>query len=63
MLDFLKWIFGDFWRFIGFVMIIEIIFQIPYKLIRRYLRHLDISKNGWPPKHIDADGEFEKEED
>lgn len=24
---------------------------------QRYMRHLDISKSGWPPPHCDSDGD------
>ena len=24
----------------------------------RLMRHLNIRKNGWPPEHLDADGDF-----
>jgi hypothetical protein len=28
----------------------------PFRLVNRWIRHLDIRANGWPPGHCDADG-------
>jgi len=28
----------------------------------RFLRHLNIRNRGWPPDHLDADGDFEEHE-
>lgn len=30
-------------------------------IVKRFLRHLDIKKNGWPPNHCDADGCFKED--
>jgi len=32
-------------------------------VIKRTIRHFDIKKNGWPPNHCDADGDFKEEKD
>lgn len=29
----------------------------------RFLRHLNICNNGWPPSHLNADGDWKNEED
>lgn len=29
----------------------------------RWLRHLNIISRGWPPEHLDADGDFKKPSD
>lgn len=29
-------------------------------ILGRFMRHLDISKHGWPPAHCDADGDFQE---
>lgn len=26
----------------------------------RLIRHLNVRKHGWPPEHLDADGDFKK---
>ena len=36
--------------------------HLTFVLPNRYIRHLNISKNGWPPKHLDADGDFKEKE-
>ncbi len=28
------------------------------KIWRRLIRHLNIRRHGWPPVHLDADGDF-----
>lgn len=33
-----------------------------YKIVNRFFRTLNIRKNGWPPEHCDADGDFKNEE-
>lgn len=30
----------------------------PYKMWKIAVRHLNIRKAGWPPSHLDADGDF-----
>lgn len=32
--------------------------EVPYYAINRVLRHLNIRRHGWPPAHVDADGDF-----
>lgn len=29
-----------------------------FRCWNRLMRHLNIRKNGWPPAHLDADGDF-----
>ena len=29
----------------------------PFRLVHRWIRHLDIATHGWPPAHCDADGD------
>lgn len=43
-------------------LLISSVLLAPFRAHRRWLRHLDLQKNGWPPPHLDADGDF-KEED
>jgi hypothetical protein len=47
--------------FISFFMlytVCEATRQIICHPLKRLLRHLDIKRNGWPPVHCDADGDF-----
>lgn len=32
--------------------------QLVFRCWNRLLRHLNIRKAGWPPAHLDADGDF-----
>ena len=56
---------GGFWRFIGYWILIAVILGVPAKVImflyNRTLRFFNLMKNGYPPKHVDADGDFKKE--
>ena len=29
-----------------------------FKIVNRIIRHFNLRKNGWPPAHCDADGDF-----
>lgn len=29
-----------------------------FRVWNRFMRHLNIRKQGWPPSHCDADGDF-----
>jgi hypothetical protein len=40
----------------------ELLTNIFFRLPNRVIRHLNIRKHGWPPEHLDADGDFKKEE-
>ena len=57
---------GGFWKFIGYWIMITLILGIPAKVIvvaiNRPLRHMNIRKHGYPPKHCDADGDFKTKE-
>lgn len=30
----------------------------PLKLVNRWIRHRNIVSKGWPPEHLDGDGDF-----
>lgn len=34
----------------------------PLKIVNRMIRHMNIRKAGWPPTHLDADGDWKEEE-
>ena len=59
---FLDSVDGGFWRFIGYWILLSVVFGIPAKVImflwNRLLRFFNMRKNGYPPSHIDADGDF-----
>jgi hypothetical protein len=54
--------FSGFWEFIGmFILIYTFIFFIINGLVKmwsRFMRMLMVRKHGWPPSHLDADGDF-----
>ncbi len=35
---------------------------VPLRLINRWIRHRNIVARGWPPAHLDADGDHKEEE-
>ena len=57
---------GGFWKFVGYWIMIAVMLSIPAKVvafaINRSLRHWTIRKNGYPPSHCDADGDFKDED-
>jgi len=58
---------GGFWNFLGYWIMVFVFLQAPIRLImfliNRPLRHYNINKHGYPPKHCDADGDFKKDND
>jgi len=39
----------------------RLLFLLPLRCWTRFIRHLNIRKAGWPPPHLDADGDFRPE--
>lgn len=35
----------------------------PWKMWKSVMRHANIRKQGWPPPHLDADGDFKPDHD
>lgn len=35
----------------------------PFRSWNRWLRHKNITAQGWPPAHLDADGDFKPDDD
>lgn len=55
---------SGFWQWLGFVIILGmglayfgIFMHYIFKMFNRYLRHLNIKCQGYPPAHLDADGD------
>lgn len=44
---------------LGFVMLCTVP-HVMFRCWNRLLRHLSIRKHGWPPEHVDADGDFKR---
>lgn len=62
-MELVKFIFQDFWHFIGAAMLIGIPFNFLFKIWNRYLRSRNIRAHGYPPAHCDADGDFKPEKE
>lgn len=60
-MELIKFIFSNFWIWLGFVIILGQILTAIVNLVNRILRHANIKKHGYPPAHCDADGDFKKE--
>ena len=63
-MDIFEFISGSPWIsfFLG-IGICEVLLSVLFKLPNRIIRGMNIRKNGWPPAHCDADGDFKPKED
>ncbi|MCK4824210.1 hypothetical protein KA005_51135 [bacterium] len=56
--------FSGLFPFIGMMILLNIVvlytLNTLYKSWRRFMRMLMVRKHGWPPEHLDADGDFTK---
>lgn len=55
-------VLSGFWPWLGFCFIGGAIIDVAAKCWSRFLRHLNVRKHGWPPSHLDADGDWKNEE-
>lgn len=39
-------------------MLVSACIEYPLRLVNRWIRHRNIVKCGWPPSHLDADGDW-----
>lgn len=44
------------------ILAVYIVARYGYRCWNRLMRHLNIRKAGWPPAHLDADGDFKSED-
>jgi hypothetical protein len=58
----IKFIFSDFWIFLGFSILFGSLLQFLNVIWNRFRRHWNIRKHGYPPPHCDADGDFKDNE-
>lgn len=52
-----------FFTFILALVLVLLVFQLlmtPFRVVNRWLRHKNIVARGWPPEHLDADGDVVK---
>jgi len=54
---------GFFLTIIVLGMVYGILHAILFRLPNRIIRHLNILQAGWPPPHLDADGDFKTEDE
>ena len=54
--------FSGFWAFVGMATLLTIFLHYGVngmlRLWSRFTRVLMVRKQGWPPEHLDADGDF-----
>jgi hypothetical protein len=48
---------GSPWLSVGMALILAYIIAWPFRLVNRWIRHRNIAARGWPPPHLDADGD------
>lgn len=58
MTHYLDLMFSGFWQFIGCFAVIYVVSHLIFKVINRTLRTIKVALRGWPPDHLDADGDF-----
>jgi len=39
---------------------VVIVISYPVRLVNRVIRHANVRTKGWPPPHLDADGDFKR---
>lgn len=59
MLDILKFVFSNFWVWCGSFLLVISFLQYAFIFWNRLLRHMNVRRAGWPPDHLDADGDWE----
>lgn len=62
-MEVLEFVFKDFWNFTGSLIILSIVLHFLHVGWLRFWRFWNIQKHGWPPEHIDADGDFKTKKD
>lgn len=56
-MELVKFMFSGLFTFIGFMIILNAILWFMFLCWNRFLRSRNIAKHGWPPIHLDADGD------
>lgn len=60
-MNILQFMFSSFWIWLGMMLLISIPAQAVVSIISRLIRRSMVLKQGWPPNHLDADGDIKKE--
>jgi hypothetical protein len=65
MLEFFKFACSGFWVFCGVTIILNgaayFFVNMVVRIWIRYMRYLSVKSKGWPPAHLDADGDWKPE--
>lgn len=61
-MEILRFIFSSFWVWLGFTILVYLPLDAIRLIIVRLIRRSIVSKHGWPPAHIDADGDWKPEQ-
>lgn len=62
-----EWMSGSPW--LAFFLLLSVVFCIEaqvnnfIRLCSRWMRHRNIAARGWPPPHLDADGDWKPNDD
>jgi len=62
-MEFVHFVFSSFWVWLGFVIIFYIPVELIFKVINRFIRRSNIKNKGWPPAHLDADGDWKPDKE
>ena len=66
MLEILEFALSGFWKFAGCLTLFycALFFMVNglLQLWSRFMRTLMVRKHGWPPSHLDADGDWNQHE-
>lgn len=57
MADFYKFAGESPWLTFFLAFIAAHVIALPFQLVKRWIRHRNIVARGWPPFHLDADGD------
>ena len=63
MIHLLEFIFASSWHFLGVCFIGAFLVKCLVVIWSRFMRMLMVRKHGWPPPHLDADGDWKEESD
>jgi len=60
-MDFIRFVFSSFWTWLVFFVMFVAPARMILNIVRALCRRSVLSKHGWPPAHINADGDWIKE--
>jgi hypothetical protein len=60
----MRFIFSGFWVFLGHLVLLGMVLNaFIITPLRLFIRSRNIKRHGWPPPHLNADGDFNKKDD